>query len=533
MSTLLCVPLLVDDVDRALADARLARDLGADLVEFRVDDVFSGEGDDEGVEAVLRLSRETPCACIVTCRSSEEGGSYDGDDSARISLYEALGVDRGAPAYVDVELSTFERSSNLRQKVRLGVVHPGQVKDLSTRLILSTHDFDGRPSDLSRRLGAMVGEGAAAVVKIAFRARSLRDNMELFELLAARAKPTIALGMGRFGVMSRVLAPKFGAFLTFASLRDEAATAPGQPTVAELLGRYRFRSIGGGTRVYGVIGWPAEHSIGPDLHNAVFEAVGHDGVYLPMPVAPEWESFKATVLAMVDDPRLDFAGASVTMPHKEHALRLAEEEGWGVDDAARACGVANTIVVGGDGVRVTNTDVVGVRDPLEDAIGGFAGKRVLVLGAGGAARAACVACAGAEVFVANRTRERGEALALDVGARLMEMDAIADERFDAVVQCTPVGMAGGPDAAGSPIEGRVLDAWATDGGGPVIFDTVYTPVRTPLLAMAEERSMRTIPGLAMFVGQARAQSELWTGMPAPTGVMRRVAEEVLASPPGG
>lgn len=531
MSTLLCVPLMVDDVDAAFADAQLARDLGADLVEYRVDDLFHGEGDDAGQEAVLRLARETPISCVVTCRSADEGGGYDGDDIARISLYEALGVMDTPPAYVDLELSTFERSSNLRQKVRLGVIHPGQQKDLSTRLILSSHDFDGRPSDLSRRVGAMIAEDGAAVAKFAFRARSLRDNLELFELLSDRQKPTVALGMGRFGVMSRVLAPKFGAFLTFASLRDEEATAPGQPTIAELTQRFRFRSIGAHTKVYGVIGWPAEQSIGPDLHNAVFEAVEHDGVYLALPVAPEWESFKATVLSMVEDPRLDFAGASVTMPHKEHALRLADEEGWRVDESARACGVANTIAVDADGVSVTNTDVAGVRTPLVDALGSLDGKRVLIIGAGGAARAAAVACSAGEVFVANRSAVRAHALAEATGAQALALDAIAGERFDAVVQCTPVGMAGGADEDGLSIDEAALRAWASHEQGPVIFETVYTPARTRLVMLAEELGLRTIAGLAMFVEQARAQSELWTGVPAPSGVMTRVAEEVLATVP--
>ncbi len=533
MSTLLCVALTVEDVHAALDEARLAQALGADLVEYRVDQIFHGEGDDEGQAAVLRLARETPCPCIVTCRGTEEGGAYDGDDSARISLYEALGVMDQPPAYVDLELSTFERSANLRQKVRLGVVHPGQQKDLATRLILSSHDFDGRPADLSRRIGAMIAEDSATIAKIAFRARSLRDNLELFELLAERQKPTIALGMGRFGLMSRVLAPKFGGFLTFASLRDESATAPGQPTIAELLNRFRFRSIGASTKVYGVIGWPAEQSIGPDVHNAAFEAVGHDGVYLPLPIAPEWESFKATVLSLVEDPHLDFTGASVTMPHKEHLLRLAEERGWEIDASVRACGVANTLVIDGDAVRITNTDVVGVRGPLDEALGGLAGQRVLVYGAGGAARAACVACADAEVFVTNRTHEKAAVLAEQTGAKAITLANIASERFDAVMQCTPVGMAEGPAPEELSIDRSVLEAWSSVGEGPVVFETVYTPARTPLVIAAEELGLRTIEGLRMFVEQARAQSALWTGVAAPQGVMTRVGEEVLASPPGG
>src|SRR5690606_36932426 len=106
---------------------------------------------------------------------------------------------------------------------------PKQERHVRTRLILSTHDFNGRPADLTRKILAMQAEPACAVVKVAYRARSIRDNLELFDTLSERQKPTIALGMGEFGLMSRALAPKFGGFLTFASLRDESATAPGQP----------------------------------------------------------------------------------------------------------------------------------------------------------------------------------------------------------------------------------------------------------------------------------------------------------------
>ncbi len=524
---------MAEDVARALEDASHARALGAEIVEFRVDTLFQGEGDDEGAAAVLRLVRESPLPCIVTCRAAAEGGDYDGDDSARISLYEALGTCETPPAYVDLELATFERSANLRQKVRLGVVHPGQQKDLSTRLILSAHDFDGRPSDLTRRVGAMASEDAVAVSKIAFRARSLRDNLELFELLTEGHKPTIALGMGRFGLMSRVLAPKFGGFLTFAALREEAATAPGQPTVGELTSTYRFRSIGAQTRVYGVVGWPAEHSIGPHVHNAGFESVGHDGVYLPLPVGPEWEDFKATLLALTDDPRLDFSGCSVTMPHKEHALRLAREEGWSIDASAEACGAANTLALVEGGWRVANTDVVGVTSPLERTLaGGLGGARVLVVGAGGAARAAAWGCdqRGARVTIAARKDERARALADELGAESAAMSALGDHAWDAVVHATPAGMAGGEAEDACAIELSVLDAWASCASPPVIFETVYTPADTPLVRACVARGLRTIPGVLMFVAQGAAQFTMWTGTDAPEGVMTRVAEEALAGP---
>ena len=114
-------------------------------------------------------------------------------------------------------------------------------------------------------------------------ARSVRDNLEAFDILATRTKPTIALCMGEFGLMSRVLAPKFGGFLTFASDAEGTGTAPGQPTARELRDLYRFESVRPATRVFGVIGWPVAHSRSPAFHNARFADAGHDGVYLPIP----------------------------------------------------------------------------------------------------------------------------------------------------------------------------------------------------------------------------------------------------------
>ena len=120
------------------------------------------------------------------------------------------------------------------------------------------------------------------MIKIAWLARSLRDNLEAFELLRTRRKPMIALCMGRFGLMSRVLAPKFGGFLTFASLDGSSGTAPGQISISDMKKLYRWDALSPSTKVYGVVGSPIMHSMSPAIHNAGFEAVGFDGVYLPM-----------------------------------------------------------------------------------------------------------------------------------------------------------------------------------------------------------------------------------------------------------
>ena len=236
----------------------------------------------------------------------------------------------------------------------------------------------------------MVGEMDCAVVKIVFMARSVRDNLELFDLLAERSKPTIALAMGEYGTMSRILAPKFGGFLTFAAAGIDAATAPGQPTVRSLVETFRFDRIDRRTRVYGIVGHPVEHSLSPLVHNAGFDAVDWDGVYVPMPVAAGWESFKATVGEMIDHRRLDFSGCSVTHPHKENLVRLVREMGGEVSALSDRVGAANTLVVDRDEdgtparIRCCNTDVAAVREVVESALAGR-GERPLeaaVVGAG-------------------------------------------------------------------------------------------------------------------------------------------------------
>lgn len=605
---------MVHDIDAALADAAAAKSLGADIVEFRIDEFFDG-GHSEAdpgrqTREILRLVHESVLPAIVTCRSASEGGAYDGDETDRVSLYERLGTagasgakaegkptplpppsGRGSetpPRYLDIELAAYTKSENIKQKVNLAVDHSGQQRTVSTGLILSMHDFQQRPADLSRRLLLARQQSASKVTKLAFRARSLRDNLELFEILTQRDRPTIALGMGEFGLMSRVLAPKFGGFLTFASLRPTATTAPGQPTVRELLDLYRFRSIRPTTKVYGVIGWPVGHSLSPLVHNAVFASIGFDGVYLPLPIPSAdadnkdlsesaraeatYTNFKATLGALIDDPRLDFSGASVTLPHKENLVRFALERFkteagvWSLDAVSLLTGSANSLVIereaSGDGsrvirARVFNTDVPAAVGPLREALGTLEGKHIAVVGAGGVARGIAfgLAVAGASVTIFGRTRSKAERLASELNGALKKagagagrpradagdpaaaargaLDAAAIEdlsafRGEAFVQCTPVGMKGGPDAEGCPIPVAALSESGNCGAGAVVLETVYNPRETPLVREAKRVGWRVIEGVTMFVRQAAEQSKAWTGKDAPIELIEKVLSEPRA-----
>ena len=249
---------------------------------------------------------------------------------------------------------------------------------METGLILSSHDFEKRPIDLYQRVEAMAQSTACRVIKVAWAARSLRDNIEAFEVLQSQYKPTIALCMGEYGLPSRVLAKKFGALLTFAAIDGQPGTAPGQPTISELKNLYRWDKINAQTEVYGVIGYPVGHSMSPAIFNAAFDEQDYDGVYLPMLIEPSYESFKATVLSWLDMESLNFRGASVTIPHKENLIRFVTEQGGEVEGLAAKIGAANTLTVREDGsLFASNSDYAGALDAVariyaEEGAGAFA-----------------------------------------------------------------------------------------------------------------------------------------------------------------
>ena len=522
--TRLCVAIFVTDLAQAQRDIALAGEAGADTVELRIDRYPNPAG----IEAILRNST---LPCIVTCRPTWEGGQCDLPEEQRQALLRDPALDRAA--YLDVEWEA-------RQGLRWG------EKFIPRRpVIVSSHDFQGRPDRLAN-LYVDLSSSDAQVVKLVWTARTIRDNLESFELLQQRQKPTIALCMGEAGLISRVLAKKFGAFLTFASLDKGAETAPGQVSVHDMKRLYRWDAINPRTKVYGVVAQPVAHSMSPAIHNAAFNETGHNGVYLPLLVNAGYESFKAFMESFLHFEGLDLAGLSVTIPHKENALKYLREKGADVDPLAASIGAVNTISIernGGD-LRLsgTSTDYGAILDSITDTLAitreDLANYRVAVLGAGGTGRTAVAALAhyGATVVVYNRTKERADALAAEfdgkrgkvVSARL---EKLCDSCCHVFLNTTSLGMH--PNVDASPLDGL------TEAGrelpftpDTLVFDTVYNPMRTKLLRQAEAAGAKTINGVEMFVRQAAAQFELWTNQPAPVQVMRRVVEGRLAGTSG-
>lgn len=522
--TLIAVAIPVvrpDGVSRALEHARDAKAHGADLVEWRVDSLVECEG---GVRAAIRLIEQSPMPCIATIRDESEGGAYCGSSEYRLETWRVFAKASPPPAYIDIELSALRESAANREFLaelcKAGAAHEG-----APRVILSYHDFKGRAPGLSGKVAELWADECAAIAKVAWTARTERDNTEAFEFLRLRAKPTVALCMGEHGLMSRVLSKKFGGFLTYARI-DDQGTAPGQPTVHELRDLWRFSSIDAATRVFAVIGHPVTHSRSPALHNAWFGVAGVNARLFAVSAAPMWEAFKATLGELLACEGLDFSGAAITAPHKVHAIRYLEESGGSIDEVALRIGAVNTIVRRKDGsLHGLNTDAAAIAEVVraEFAKAGrrnLKGVRALVLGAGGAARAAAAGLtdAGAIVTLLNRTPRHAKQVAEALSRPGHEIHTttaahVSKESFDLIANCTTVGMQGGPDP-----EGDALPLGVALGTSTVVFDAVYAPEETPLIKRARAAGARTIGGLAMFHAQAAAQFKEWTGKRAPEAV---------------
>jgi len=532
--TRLICPLTARDLAgmRSELDAALAG--GADMIEVRLD----GLDTPPTAAQLAELLRGVEVDVIFTARSAAQGGNFHGPETARQAMLQrAAGVPPAVCVPLDRPLEDDKPSSPDagRMPARHAGETPATQETPATRtfidiefttppaphpdganIILSRHDFTGPPDDPADAMAALK-HTPADVHKIAFMAHGPEDALAALDLLHHADSPTIALAMGEHGVASRILAKKFHAFGTFAAVKKGSESAPGQPTLDEFRRLYRWDRIGPATAVFGVIGCPVAHSMSPAVHNAAFDATGLDAVYVPLRVEPGRDPFNRFMDALLARPWLDWRGLSVTLPHKEHALAYVGAANC--DALAVRIGAINTITLGADGrLRGDNTDYAAAIDALCEAMAiqraDLAGRRVAVLGAGGVARALVAAAThyGADVTVLNRTPERAAKLADEFACRHAPWSDAETIDAEILINGTPIGMH--PNVNDSPLANLPPAA-------RVVFDTIYNPVETALLAQARHRGRQTVTGLEMFVHQAARQFELWTGHDAPRDVMRQ------------
>lgn len=521
----LCIPVCVRRASELASAIERATEL-ADLIELRLDCLEDETQLDAALRTLHALLKKHTGPFIFTFRPEEQGGHRALDAATRIDFWTrrlrpileaaAKQTDAGRLAtmrhFVDLELDLFD---DVRHRVALS-----SLRDLVT-LIVSRHDFAGIPADLES-----IYERAAnidgAIPKLAARAADITDCLPVLQLLErarSEGRDAISIAMGESGLLTRVLAPSRGAFLTYGALNDEQATAPGQITAHQLRELYRIDQINERTSIMGLVGSPVSHSLSPQMHNAAFAARGLDAVYIPFETRDVRAFARRMAHPRTRELKWNLRGFSVTAPHKSAIIEALDE----IDTAAREIGAVNTVVCEGDALRGYNTDAAASLAPLRNLVD-LKGARVAIIGAGGAARALLwsLSESHARTTVFARDRERARTVAGRFDASSRQLEGARFNEFDLVINATPLGTSGAR-------EDETVASVEQLRGARFAYDLVYNPAETRFLREARAAGCEVcIGGLAMLVAQAAAQFERWTGAGAPVEVMRAAAESRLS-----
>lgn len=463
------------------------------FIEFRLD---YARQPGPALQRIGRFLADHPeITAVGTCRRAANGGRFKGSVASQIEVL-AKAAKAGCQL-IDLEMQTAE---GLKQ-----AVYDKLRKQAA--IILSYHDF--RATKKLDEVFERMQKIPADIYKVVTTATSLSDNVTMMHFLErVSGQNVVGLCMGEQGIISRVLALRAGSLFTFASAAEGEETAPGQISARKLRDLYRIESVDRPTRIYGVGGNPVTQSLSPLMMNAAFRRETVNGVFLPL--------HAKSVIDLLNCIReVPVHGVSITMPYKQEILEHLDN----TDPLTTKIGACNTVVRTQDGKLFGfNTDVAGVLRPLEARLH-IPGAKILIVGAGGAARAAVFGLKdrGAEVYITNRTLEHGQKLARQAKAHYIKRADLKKQQFDVIINATPVGMTNPKD---SPLNADELNA-------KVVFDMVYQR-ETRLLRMAREKNIPVISGEEMFVHQGARQFEIWTAKPAPVNEMYSVVHNAIA-----
>jgi 3-dehydroquinate dehydratase / shikimate dehydrogenase len=495
----ICVPVCARSLDEMRDAVGRAAEV-ADLVELRLDCLE----DVEAASQLLEDARSFGRPLIVTLRSAEQGGHSSVDYEGRRRFWSSL-KPPAAECLFDVEYDLVRDLSSAAS------LHPLDAD--WTHVICSHHDFDGVPPDLDQIFERMMAT-PAGIIKIAVQANDAIDCLPIFNLLERarrEQRELIAIAIGPAGIMTRVLGPSRGSFLTYGALDDENATAPGQLSARELRDTYRVERLDSETEVMGIVGNPVGQSLSPLIHNAAFAAANLNAVYLPFQAREVTEFIRRMVDPKTREIVWNLRGLSVTIPHKSSVMPLLD---W-VDETAREIGAVNTILVRDEQLLGYNTDAFGLMAPLINRIGAIRDARCAVIGAGGAARAALWALIneGATVELFARNLDRAAITAKDFGVRCRQLAGADFDGFDIVINTTPLGMSGAYQEMTPATTAQLR-------GVRLAYDLVYNPIETVFLREARAAGCDTLTGIEMLIAQGAEQFRLWTGQLPDTNVMR-------------
>jgi 3-dehydroquinate dehydratase/shikimate dehydrogenase len=466
-----------------------------DIAELRVDCLSHEER-----FSIRRFPELAGIPVILTIRRRSDGGNFEMGESSRIALLSR------ALAFAEVDVRHNFAYVDLEEDLELSGLEEA-ARAFGTRIIRSFHSFNGPYVNLAGRIRAMYRVGDE-IVKAAIKADDLDHVTQLFKTARElEGMEKILLCLGDNAVCTRILAKKLGSHVCYTSVKGEAdipAAAAGQLDPVELVDLYRFRSITKDAKIYGILGYPLKATSSPPFFNGVFRRENKDAVYIPFPSQTTHQFF-----ALADE--IGLLGASVTVPHKESVLAHLSS----VSEQVKSVGACNTILLTENGWRGCNTDTEGFSGSLLDFIGvrDFRGKRITIVGAGGAARAVVseIRRLKGKALILNRNKLRAEQLADTYGFEYGGLGLDGQKRIkkfsDIIVQTTSVGME--PDITDDPLRGYQFT------GNEVVMDIIYKPERTAMLLRAFAAGCRVLNGADMLQRQAKLQYQHFFGRKYP------------------
>jgi 3-dehydroquinate dehydratase / shikimate dehydrogenase len=499
----ICVPVCVAKDDLAAAISRAAE--AGDLIELRLDCLPESQRND----AWRNLAQLGNRPFILTLRPKDQGGNAEINLEERFQFWNALD-EVPADAMFDLELDLIDEVVSRKTAV------------VASRVICSHHQFEGEIANVESIYEQMAAI-PAAVLKIAVQAEDAIDCLPIFKLLERaqrEGRKLIAIAMGTAGIATRILVPARGSFLTYGSLDDETATAPGQLTARELRDVYRIDRIDRQTQIMGLIGRPVSHSLSPQLHNAAFAGSEANAVFIPFEVRDIDAFMRRMVIPGSREIDWNLRGFSVTAPHKTTVMKFLD---W-IEPAAKEIGAVNTIVLEGGSSRGYNTDAAAFIEVLKGRIASLQNLRCAVIGAGGAARGVGWALrqAGASVSLFARDAAKAKALGDDLRVDSCDLANANFKGFDVVVNATPLGTCGAHEAETPALADQLR-------GVRLAYDLVYNPLETRFMREARAAECQTIGGLDMLIAQAAEQFRLWMDAQPDVATMRLAAEQALIS----
>ena len=492
----ICVSVCAETADEMLKQIRRAENL-ADVIEIRFDCLAKNEIG----KFYTKFDRNweiSDVPFISTFRPKGQGGKRELNWKERQEFWNS-GNEIG---WIDCEEDFIEDSFSWLWEER----------------ICSYHDFETTPENLSTIYRRLKG-AETDIIKIAIQADDITNTIPIWKILEkakSENKQIIPIAMGEAGKWTRILGLAHGAFMTYASLDAGQETAPGQVSAKDLIEVYRAKELNEKTEIYGIIGGNTSYSMSPYMHNAAFKSAKLNAVFVPLQVGNLDEFMTRMVKPATREIELNFKGFSVTIPHKQNIIKHLDF----IDDTAQKIGAVNTVKIIDGKFYGYNTDAEGFIEPLKNAYGDLENVKVAIFGAGGAARACVYALTqeNADVTIFARDLEKAKALAREFKIQDSRFK-IQDENygeFDILVNATPLGTKGKSENLSIAEAEQIKDV-------NLIYDLIYNPFQTRLMAEADKVHVPKIGGLAMLVAQGMKQFEIWTGKPAPMKEMSAAA----------